>query len=217
MTETTQELSWESVEEKANALTHGLGLVFSILGFSAMMLIAIPDPMKIACASVFGISLILLYAASTLYHSTKDEKLKQIYRTFDHCAIFGLIAGSYTPFTLLTIGETTGWLIFGIVWLIAFIGIFYKVFSVHRYHNLSILLYLGMGWMIVFFGPALIEQLSTEGLSLLIAGGLAYTLGSIFYALEKPLFHHAIWHIFVMAGSTCHYFAIYFYVLSPEI
>lgn len=202
------------LEEFASAVTHAIGLILSILGlfWLSSTAFATGDPWKVSSALLFGGSLVLLYGASTLYHSFQEPTLKHQLRIFDHCAIYLLIAGSYTPFALITLGGSWGWSLFILEWLFAAIGIYFKISSFHGSNLLSTLFYLAMGWLIIFAASPLLDNLSHHGLYLLVAGGLSYTLGSLIYLLEKPLFHHAIWHLFVMGGSACHYFSVLLYV-----
>lgn len=163
--------------------------------------------------SIYGSTLVLMYLASTLYHSIQQPRLKYIFRVVDHVAIFFLIAGTYTPFTLVTLQSTRGWVLFGVIWGLAVLGIFYKVFFINRHPVISTIFYVLMGWLIVFSIGDLLQNLPRGGLILLGTGGLCYTVGIIFYAGRERLFMHAIWHLFVLGGSTCHYFAVLFYVL----
>ncbi len=203
---------WELIEEAANVLTHGLGLALSIVGMVFLLMMAYPDPLRLFAVGIFGFSLILLYSASTLYHAVTDPALKRSFQVFDHCAIYVLIAGTYTPITLVVM-EEAGWNLFLTVWTIAFLGIFFKLFFTNRFRIFSTLLYLAMGWLVVLFGPSVVEMLPPGGLALLVCGGLSYTLGTLVYLYERHLFNHAIWHLFVLTGSVFHYFTIYYYVL----
>lgn len=200
----------QELEEVANALTHGIGFFLSVIGLGVLWFFAIQsgDPWKLISASIFGFSMVLLYASSTLYHSTRDPQLKYTFRILDHCAIYVMIAGSYTPFTLLTLRDTFGWILFAIVWAIAICGIIFKIFFVGRFKILSLMSYLGMGWLIVFAGEQLVAQLPENALYLLIAGGLSYTVGTVAFILERLAFSHAVWHLFVLSGTCCHYFAV---------
>lgn len=202
-------------DEWANSLTHGLGLFLSFIGF--FFLLQIPlyenDFWKIINFSIYGSSLIILYAASTFYHAARRPKLKKLLRLVDHCAIYLLIAGSYTPFTLLVLRESGGWFLFSVIWALAFMGIICKIFFRYRFKILSTCLYLFMGWLVLLAVEPLMENLHINGLYWLIAGGLFYTTGVVFYALDKKKFYHAIWHLFVLGGSACHYFAIWLYLL----
>jgi hemolysin III len=171
------------------------------------------DIWHIISFSIFGISLITLYSASTFYHRTQNPEQRKRLRVFDHAAIFVLIAGTYTPFTLITLVGTTGWIIFGIAWGIALIGIVLKLFFTGRFKIVSTLMYVFMGWIIVFAVKPLINNLSSDGLFWLAAGGVAYTVGAVLYSIKKIKFNHAIFHILVLIGSACHFISVYFYLL----
>lgn len=200
----------------ANSLTHGLGLILSVFGLLALIIVAQAqgdDLWKIGALSLYGSSLVILYGASTLYHSFRTERLKKIFRTIDHCAIYLLIAGSYTPFTLISLQGAWGMSLFAIVWALALFGILLKVFFPGRFTLLSIVLYLAMGWLVVIAAEPMVEAISHQGILWVAGGGLFYTAGVIFYARTNLRFHHAIWHLFVLGGSLCHFFAVFFYVL----
>lgn len=201
-------------DEWANWLTHGLGLALSFIGLYILLITPMQagDRWKMINLSIYGLSLILLYAASTFYHATRNPKLKRLFRTIDHCAIYLLIAGSYTPFTMLILGGFWGWTLFTIVWALALIGITFKIFVRHRFKHLSTAIYLIMGWLVVIVAEPLLNSLHLNGLFWLFAGGFSYTAGVIFYAMDKRRFYHAIWHLFVLGGSVCHYLAILFYI-----
>lgn len=201
-------------DEWANCVTHGLGLALSFIGMFLLLMTPIHqgNHLKMIIFGVYGGSLILLYAASTLYHAVSRPKLKRFLRTVDHCAIYLLIAGSYTPFTVLLLNGTWGWTLFGIVWSLAIIGIFFKVFFRHRFKILSTCIYLLMGWMVIIAAEPLMHRFHLPGLFLLIGGGLFYTGGVLFYVLDKRRFYHAIWHLFVLMGSICHFLAVFFYI-----
>lgn len=203
------------IEEKINIISHGLGFVLSImaLGFLVVRASNHGDVWHIVSFSIFGASLIVLYAVSTIYHSTKKPELRCRLRILDHASIYILIAGTYTPFTLVTLQGTTGWVIFGVSWGLALCGIILKLFFTGRYRLLSTSMYVFMGWIIVFAIKPLIANLSSDGLFWLVAGGLAYTLGAILYSIKKIKFNHAIFHIFVLMGSICHFVSVYFYIL----
>ncbi len=201
-------------EEMANTITHGIGLVSSIIAMVLLIMIAsgTEDPSKIITGTIYGSSLIICYLASTLYHSISQPRLKYYFKIFDHAAIYLLIAGSYTPFTLYAVkGEWGFWMLVAI-WSIAILGIIFKLFFVKKFVVFSTLLYLAMGWMAIFAIQPLFENLPFGGLFLLIAGGLSYSVGVIFFLWEKLPFNHAVWHLFVMTGSTCHFFAVLLYV-----
>lgn len=202
-------------EEIANAATHGLGIGLSIAALVLLVVTAARtgDGLKIASAIVFGGALVLEYTASTLYHSLPGPLAKHVFKILDHCGIYVLIAGTYTPFALVTLRGRGGWLLLLTVWALAVIGIGAEAFWAYRPRWLSALTYLGMGWMVVFATRPLAETLDPQGLSLLVAGGLAYTVGTVFYVLKWVKFIHAVWHLFVIAGSTLHFFAVLLYVL----
>lgn len=201
-------------DEWANYLTHGLGLILSFVGLFVLLITPMQsgDHLKMIILGVYGASLILLYAASTIYHAARTPKVKRIFRTVDHCAIYLLIAGSYTPFTMLVLGGFWGWTLFAIVWGLAVLGIAFKIFFRHRFKLLSTFIYLFMGWLVVIAAEPLFNSLHIAGLYWLLAGGLSYTAGVVFYALDKRRFYHAIWHLFVLGGSVCHYLAVLFYI-----
>jgi hemolysin III len=203
------------INEIANSVTHGIG---ALLAVTALVLLAVfasiyGDTLHIVSFTIYGSTLVLLYLASTLYHSTQEPRKKYIFRIIDHAAIYLLIAGTYTPFMLVTLQGTRGWVMFSIIWALAIIGILYKVFFINRHVIISTLFYLAMGWLIVFSIRDLFNNLPFNGIVLLGAGGLCYTLGMVFYAGRDRLFMHAIWHLFVLGGSICHFFSILFYVL----
>lgn len=198
-------------EELANAVTHGSGLVASLIGLPLLVWIASTrgDPLQIVACAVFATTLVLLYAASTLYHALPTSRAKGIFRVVDHGAIYLLIAGSYTPFTLGVLRGAWGWTLFGVIWTSAIVGIGYKTVAGFRFPRLSTMVYLGMGWVaVVAIGP-LSRALSREGLAWLIAGGLCYTAGVIFFVRDQQPYRHATWHLFVVAGSFCHYVAVW--------
>ncbi len=170
------------------------------------------DTLYLVSFAVFGISLITLYTASTIYHASKDASLRKKLNIFDHAAIFLLIAGTYTPFTLITLKGRIGWIIFGITWLIAITGIILKLFYTGKYDKLSTAMYIFMGWIIVFAIKPLLENLPPEGIKWLFAGGVFYTVGAILYSTPKIKYNHAIFHLFVLLGSFSHFMAVYFWV-----
>ena len=179
------------------------------------MCLVAKDTWAMVSGIVFGSSMILLYISSTLYHSFTSHKLKQLFQIFDHSAIYLLIAGSYTPLTLVIVRGPLGWSIFGIIWFLAVGGILTKaLMRGNREHWASTALYVVMGWLIVSILPAVIRQIPPQGIWLLVAGGLSYTFGVIFFAWQKLPFNHAIWHLFVLAGSTCHALSVVLYILQ---
>ncbi|NME68510.1 PAQR family membrane homeostasis protein TrhA [Flammeovirga aprica] len=196
-------------EEIWNTITHAIGVLLSIVGL-LFLLIKANTPFDYVVYSVFGASMILLYLASTLYHMVALEKLKQFLRKLDHSGIYLLIAGTYTPFALLSLENDGGVTVAIIIWTIAFLGMIYKLFFKIKYEWISVTLYVGMGWIAVFKLGALYHELGA-GFWLLIGGGIAYTLGVVFYVWEKLKYNHAIWHLFVLAGSILMYLSIYLY------
>jgi len=206
--------AWILGDEWANILTHGLGLILSLLGFFFLIFLSLnsDDPWKLVSFTIYGGSLVLLYSASTIYHFIKTPRLKKTFRIIDHCAIYLLIAGSYTPFTLMPLKGIYGWVLFGAIWSLACLGIFLKSFYMHRFKKFSTMLYLLMGWLAIIAAEPLINNFPYKGLIWLVSGGLLYTLGVFFFVMDKRKFYHAIWHVFVIAGSTCHYFAILLYI-----
>jgi len=204
------------LEEKINILTHGLGFLLSIVALVLLIVRASTygNVWHIVSFSIFGTSLVVLYTASTIYHSAKKPKLRMRLQVFDHTAIYVLIAGTYTPFTLVTLSGTTGWVMFGVTWAFALTGIVLKLFFIGRYNNLSTIMYVFMGWIVVFAIKPLINNLPFEGLMWLFAGGISYTFGAVLYSIKSIKYNHAIFHIFVLMGSFCHFMAVYFYVLN---
>jgi len=202
-------------EEIFNTLTHGLGVFLSIVGVSVLLTVASlnGDAYQIVSIAIYGATLILLYCVSTFYHTAHSPRLKNFFRLADHSAIYLLIAGSYTPFALVSLRGGIGWTVFGVVWGLALVGVIFKFFFRFRFHFLATGLYILMGWMALLIVKPLFEVLPLWGFSLLVAGGLSYTLGMVFYAWNKLPYNHAIWHGFVLLGSVCHYFAVFFEVL----
>ncbi len=205
------------IEERLHSITHGIGAVLSLVGMIVLLvaasLAAHIDPWKIISLSLYGATLVLLYTASTLYHGISHRRWKPRFQLLDHCAIYLLIAGTYTPFLLVNMRGPTGWVLFAAVWSLALAGIACKLRWPHRFEVLRIAIYLLMGWMIVLAAGEMAASLSTTGIVLLAAGGIVYTLGIIFYAVRAIPYNHAIWHLFVIVGSVCHYFAVYSAVL----
>jgi hemolysin III len=201
-------------EEKLNVISHFIGLVLSILGTILLALKAISKNDIVYSISylVFGFSMIILYTASTVYHASKEPSLRKKLNIFDHASIFLLIAGTYTPFTLITLKGTVGWWVFGVTWTIAIVGIILKLFFTGRYNKLSTSMYVFMGWIIIFAINSLIKNLSTQGLKWLLAGGVFYTIGAVLYSIPKIKYNHAIFHVFVLIGSFSHFMAVYFWV-----
>lgn len=204
-----------SIEEVANTVTHGFGLFLSIVGFVFLVVMASVkgDAWHIASSIVYGLSLVVLYAASTLYHGATSPKLKPVLQIVDHCCIYLLIAGSYTPFTLIVLRGSLGYSLFFFAWTFAFAGILLKIFFGKRFPVVSVFSYLLMGWIGVFAVEPLLAALGFVPIALVVAGGVSYSLGVIFFAWQRIRHHHAIWHVFVLAGSIFHYLAIAIYVI----
>ena len=202
-------------EERWNALSHGFGAALAVIGASVLVtLVALRgDGGRLAAAIVFGVTLVLLYVASTLYHAIPHPPAKARLKVFDHCAIYGLIAGSYTPFALVGLRDRGGLWLLAAVWTLALAGVVFKWFFTGRFKLVSTLLYLAMGWLSLIVVKPMIAVLPTSTLLWLLAGGLAYTAGTVFY-LSKRQFAHAAWHFFVLAGSACHYVAVTQHLLS---
>ena len=206
---------YSTSEEVANSITHGIGIILAIAALCILTVFASHhgNAWHIVSVSIYGTTLILLYTASTLYHSVQNHGLKNIFRILDHTAIYLLIAGTYTPFTLVNLRGPWGWWLFGMIWGIALLGIVLQMLSLRRGKAVTLSLYVAMGWAIVVAIKPLIVSVATGGLVLLFSGGLAYTLGILFYTREGLKFHHAVWHIFVLTGSILHFFAVLFYVI----
>ena len=209
------ESGYSVIEEVANSVSHGLGMVFGIVGLDLLLRQAIDanaDILSVTSLSIYGISMILLYLASTLYHAIPFERAKRALKTFDHCAIYLLIAGTYTPFLLISLRTPLAIVLMTVIWVLALIGIVLKIIFVYRFQRLSLATYLTMGWLSLVAIYQLAVSLSIGGLVLLAVGGIVYSLGVVFYVNEKVPYNHAIWHLFVLGGTVCHFLAIYFYV-----
>ena len=201
-------------EESFNAATHALGALLGITGFILLIIFeSKKTDWSLFSVIVYGLSIIILFTASTLYHSVKSEKRKHYFRIIDHISIYLLIAGTYTPVLLITLADSLGWTLFWVVWGIALFGVFLKLFYTGKFEIFSTLLYLIMGWLIVFDFSNLIASMPTNGIIFLIIAGLSYTVGIIFYAVQRIPYNHVIWHLFVLAGAIFHYFMIFFYVI----
>jgi hemolysin III len=218
MTARLAAVTYSVKEEIAHSAIHGAGILLSIAGLVALIVIArrTGDPVQVAAFSIYGLTLILLYLASTLYHSIPYPRLKPVLRVLDHSAIYLLIAGTYTPFTLISLRGGWGWTLFGLVWGMALLGIALKIAAFGRLRWLSMVLYLGMGWLVLIALGPLMRAISAGGVRLLFLGGVSYTLGILFYAWRRLPYHHAVWHAFVLAGSVLHFFAVLLYVASAR-
>ncbi|MES9857668.1 MAG: hemolysin III family protein [Sedimenticola sp.] len=206
-------------EEIAHTITHGVGALLSIAGLAILVAFSAlyGDAWHITSCSIYGATLILLYTTSALYHGIPLPNAKRILRQVDHAAIFVLIAGTYTPFTLVNLRGAWGWTLFGLVWGIAIAGVVLELAMKKRYHRLSLSLYLGLGWLVVIAVEPMLSTVGSGGLILLLSGGLCYSLGVIFYVWKSLAYHHAIWHLFVLAGSIFHFFAVLLYVIPEGI
>ena len=202
---------YSNLEEKLNVISHGFGLVLSVIAFPLLVIKASSfegflEPISFI---IYGLSLIILYAASTFYHAAKNPKRRRQLNIFDHAAIYVLIAGSYSPFCLVALNSNLGWYMFVSVWLFALTGIILKLFFTGRFDKLSTAMYLLMGWQVLFFIKPLMKNLTSEGLQFLIAGGIFYSVGAVFYSIKRMPYNHATFHVFVLLGSLSHFIAIY--------
>lgn len=202
-------------EELANALSHGLGALLGMIGGAVLITWTAlrGNNAQLAGAIVFAAALVLMYTASTLYHAIPHANAKRRLKVFDHCAIYVLIAGTYTPFLLNGLRDYNGLWLLAFVWSLAIIGVIFKLFFTGRFKGISTLIYLGMGWMVVFVGESFLAALSTAMLAWLLAGGIAYSLGTLFYMSRRLPYAHAVWHGFVLLGSACHFVAVALQVL----
>jgi hemolysin III len=203
---------YSNTEERLNVISHGIGLILSCIVFPFLIMKSLDFNgfWKPVSFIIYGLSLIILYAASTFYHAAKDSKKRRKLNIFDHAAIYVLIAGSYSPFCLVGLDSSLGWYMFLFVWLFALIGVVLKLFFTGRFDKISTIMYLLMGWQVVFFIKPLMKSLTTEGLQLLIAGGVFYSIGAVLYSIKKLPYNHAIFHVFVLLGSLSHFIAIYY-------
>ena len=205
-------------EELACALTHGLGALAALAGGAVLIVLAAlhGDRWQLIAAIVFGICLLLLYVASTLYHAIQHPVAKARLKVFDHCAIYLLIAGTYTPFTLIALRGSLGWILFATIWLLAILGVVFKLYFTGRFKLISTLIYVAMGWLVILAIRPVTAALDDWTFGWLLAGGVAYTLGTVFYHRPSLRYSHAIWHLFVIAGSVCHYIAVMAQVLPAR-
>lgn len=201
----------------ANAITHGIGAALAVAGGIYLIAASTRGTVwQVVSCSIFAATLVLVYLCSTLYHSLVRTRARHVFQVLDHAAIYLLIAGTYTPFTLVSLRGPVGWTLFGVVWGLAAAGGIFKSFAVGRYQVASALVYLFQGWFVVVAARPLVQAIGWHGIMWLGAGGLAYTLGIVFFALDSRRYFHAAWHLFVLAGSAAHYFAILFYVLPAR-
>jgi hemolysin III len=210
----------ERLEELANSVTHGLGLLLSLAGLALLVTVAVlrGTVWHIVGCAIYGATLVLLYAASTVYHAVQKEKIKKVFQVFDHCAIYLLIAGTYTPFLLVNIRSAGKWVwfLFVFIWMLALGGIILKSLFFHRLPVFSTVLYVLMGWTAIIIIKPLLTYLSFHAVLWLVGGGIFYTSGIFFFVRERLRLSHTIWHVFVMLGSICHFCAVYFYVLPAR-
>jgi len=205
-------------EEIANSITHGIGVGLSIAALVLLVVYAgiAGDAMRIVAFSIYGFSLIFLYLMSTIYHSVKSDKFKKPMQFMDHSSIYLLIAGSYTPIMLVSVKGAWGWSLFGVLWGLAVIGIFFKIFFVGKFEVISTIIYIIMGWLIVFFAYPLFTYMSGMTIAWLLIGGASYTFGTIFFLWDSLPYNHAIWHLFVLGGSISHFFCFFFHILPGK-
>lgn len=211
---------YKIIEEVLNATTHGIGAILSFVALVCMIVFFYDKgSLHLASVLVYGISLFLLYLASTLYHSLSfcSQKVQNVFQILDHCAIYLLIAGNYTPFALIALYGTLGWSVFYISWAMAIIGILFKIFFYNRFRILGTIFYLIMGWLAITIVKPLISSISLDGVYWLVCGGIMYSIGAIFYLIRKMPYSHVVWHIFVIFGSVSHFISIYYYVLPLTI
>ena len=206
-------------EEIVHATTHGIGALLSILGLSWMLYLSISaaDPWRIVASSIYGATLIALFLASTVYHGMYASRHREIFKLLDHCAIYLLIAGTYTPFLLVAMRNNTGWWLFGTIWALATAGIVKKLWLRHRFPKVALASYLAMGWLVVLAAPQLADAIGANGMAWLVAGGICYSVGAIFYVADKMPFNHAVWHLFVLGGGICHFLGVVWHVLPVNL
>lgn len=213
-------LPWHTREEIANITLHSFGLILGLIGFGVLVSVATLSGSieRILSSSIYGVTILMVYLASVMFHTSlaMESRWQKAFEVVDHCAIFLLIAGTYTPFLMVTLkGQTLAWVMLTIIWTLAFSGILYKIFFFYRSDLLSTLAYIAMGWMSLFIAKPLLGIIGWPGLGLLAFGGLMYTIGAVFYLRDHTFrFAHAVWHLFVMAGSICHYATIYWFVIK---
>ena len=212
-------IAYSEAEELANRLTHCVAALLSLVGLVVLVVAAsrTGDPYRIVSAAVFCSVLSIFYIISTLYHTLRNPRVRYVFRILDHAGIFLVIAASYTPFTLVSMREGNGCALFGVVWGLAIAGTVFKSFMTHRLAFLAPVLYIALGWLIVVDLEGLLTMVPIKGVLWLFAGGLCYTLGIVFYAIDRIPYNHAIWHLFVIAGSLCHYLSILWYVVPLKL
>lgn len=204
--------SYSTTEEWLNAISHGLGLIFAVVGL-VYLLLRSDSVLAVTSSAIYGSTLTIMFLASTIYHGVTNQHLKSWLKLVDHSAIYLLIAGTYTPFLLLSIGGWVGWTSIAVIWSIALFGVIFKCFARHRFPKVSVITYLVMGWLAIVLIYPLYQSVPGSGFTLLVAGGVCFSVGVLFYVAKKVKFTHAIWHVFVIAGCACHYFSIYHFVI----
>lgn len=205
-------ISYSKREEWLNSISHGLGFVLSIIGL-ILLIARSQGAISVVATAIYGSTLILMFLSSTVYHSVGNAELKSLFKLLDHSAIYLLIAGTYTPFLLVSLDGWLSWSMTVVIWSIAAIGVFFKVFARHRFPKLSVVTYLVMGWFAVLLIHPLYQAVPGAGMLLLLAGGLCFSVGVLFYVAKNTPYTHAVWHVFVMAGCICHFFSIYCFVI----
>ena len=203
-------------EELINSISHGFGAALGIVAVVLCVVKSIGSAMAVVCSAIYGGSMIILYMMSTMYHALKRNRAKKVFRVIDHCSVYLLIAGTYTPYTLVGLGGAIGWVLFGIVWAAAIVGITLNAVSLSKFKIFSMITYIAAGWVIVIAMKPLIDSIAFEGVLYLLLGGLAYTIGAVLYIISKKKnlkYGHSVFHIFVLLGSLLHFFSIYFYVI----
>lgn len=215
MTVDAHSREYSVLEELLHSGTHAVGALLSIAGLSWMLYLSIgaADPWRIVASSIYGASLVTLFVASTVYHGLYASRHREMFRLLDHCAIYLLIAGTYTPFLLVAMRSHTGWWLFGTIWALATAGIVKKLWFRHRFPRVALASYLVMGWLVVVAAPQMAQAIGANGMAWLLAGGLCYSIGAIFYALDRIPFNHTMWHVFVLGGGACHFLVVVRYVL----
>ncbi|MDD2899965.1 MAG: hemolysin III family protein [Desulfuromonadaceae bacterium] len=210
---------YSETEELLNRYTHGIGALVSLIGVIALITLAfqLHDGYRIVSSCMYGGAMVTFYCLSTAYHTVRKPSVRYVLRILDHASIYLMIAGSYTPFALVTLRGPWGWWLFGTVWGLGTVGAVVKIYTTHRLRLVGPILYIGLGWIVVIAIKPLSAALPHGGLILLFAGGIAYTIGVVFYLWDRLPFNHAIWHLFVLTGSACHFFAIFNYVIPPRI
>ncbi len=214
----TTQSHYSPFEEFVHASSHGAGVLLSIAGLAWMLKLStgVSDPWRIIASSIYGASLISLFLTSTLYHGLHTSPHRHLFKLLDHCAIYLLIAGSSTPFLLVAMRTDIAWWMFGGMWALAALGILTKLWHGHKFPRLSLASYLLMGWLMVIVAPEMMDAIGSDGMTWLVAGGLCYSVGAVFYAAKKMYFHHVIWHFFVFAGAACNFLAVVWYVLPVQ-